>query len=131
MKRIDKIIFNNNNIFQLENNWSDYISPKVMKIVGGKELTLNISVDTHKQQQLVNVIQTCIEELLGNYQPPSQSEVQKHASRFEKVKVNDKVYRINYRQSENGRMIFALYSLILLIQEAIQLDSNIQITLLS
>lgn len=104
-----------------------YLSPILSEFFTQSNLTVDrpkIILDPDLLVNLENVLTTSLKSLLDqNYQEPSINDVQKHPSRFEKIVLEGKVYRVNYRMSESGWMAYAIYSYINLINQA-KLDKD-------
>jgi hypothetical protein len=79
-------------------------------------------------KDLQNSVLNALEDILNNgYSEPSQSDIQKNPTRYEKFRFNERLYRVNYRLSESGRLAYYLYSFDTLIQEAALNNGEIRI----
>ncbi|MFY1047329.1 hypothetical protein [Chryseobacterium sp. GP-SGM7] len=69
--------------------------------------------------KLRNTILNCLTTLVENLHiEPSIKEIQKNPTRFEKIVLNKKVYKVNYRMSEVDRSCYVLYCLLLSLENA-------------
>lgn len=103
---LQNIIFANVMIFLLKNNL--YSDDEIdVKITG--QLIIEL------KQELNSLLNHLIQEL---YSDPDEKQIAKNSSRFEKVKINEKVYKLNYRMSLGDRIIFSVHSLLQFIERA-------------
>ncbi|ALR31280.1 hypothetical protein ATE47_12435 [Chryseobacterium sp. IHB B 17019] len=65
--------------------------------------------------------------LIAWYEEPSQRELQKYSSRYEKIRLNDKDYKINYRMSEIGRLVYVIFCLLQILNDTYHKNSILSI----
>jgi len=103
--------------FEFNNFESLFIFPVFIK--------LNLSEDGEfilSQNQLIQLASFLSREIddlfLYRYVQPSDKEIQKKASRFEKINHNGIMKKVNYRTDEIGRLLYSLSSFLNSIQAA-------------
>lgn len=75
-----------------------------------------------------DVISEALSDLLNmNYSEPSAKALQKYPTRYEKIYLDNKVFRVNYRMSINGKLAYALFCLMKFIEEAEVQSVDLQI----
>ncbi|MXS71923.1 hypothetical protein GSF70_11920 [Flavobacteriaceae bacterium W22] len=66
-----------------------------------------------KIKNLYDVLEKYLKKILVEwYQEPSEKEFQKHSTRYEKIVLNKKTYKINYRMSEIGKLAYLIYRIL-------------------
>ncbi len=63
----------------------------------------------------------------AGYVEPASKEVQKWPTRFERIFFENKVYKVDYRRSEFGHVVFTIYALIDALKNAVENDENVSI----
>ncbi len=116
--------------FLLEPPWALYIETYLIDFLNKNRLDGEtiITIDRHVLPAFYDVISEALSDLLNmNYSEPSEKALQKYLTRYEKIYLNNKVFRVNYRMSINGRMAFALFCLMKFIENAEMQSVDIQI----
>ncbi|QQV03163.1 MULTISPECIES: hypothetical protein [Chryseobacterium] len=66
-----------------------------------------------KIKDLYDVLEKYLKKILVEWhQEPSEKEFQKHSTRYEKIVLNKKTYRVNYRMSEIGKLAYLIYRIL-------------------
>lgn len=59
--------------------------------------------------KLIEVIRSSLQVLLeSGYEEPTLAELQKHSTRYEKILLDNIVYKVNYRMSEFGHSVYLI-----------------------
>ena len=116
--------------FIIEQLWSSYIISSINeflhKIHVPYDKTEHILVKKEKVMDLENALLDSLRKLLlSDYMEPTSKELQKYSTRFEKILIDGKTFRVNYRMNEKGRAIYAIYQLIKFVQDAQQNKKDI------
>lgn len=117
MKKI--ILKNKNSEIIVDSNLSYYLfSHFLMFFIEDENKLKNYTLSKDKIKDLYNILENYLNEILEKwYKEPSEKEFQKHSTRYEKVNLNTTTYKINYRMSEIGRLVFLLDKLLKMIDE--------------
>ncbi|MFC5872425.1 hypothetical protein SAMN05443633_104271 [Chryseobacterium arachidis] len=68
---------------------------------------------------LYNILEKYALEILKIwYKEPNEKELQKYSTRYERIKLKSKIYKVNYRMSEIGRLIFVICNILKMLDEA-------------
>lgn len=78
-----------------------------------------VIVTNEHLSEFQEVLNTALCDLLRSYYvEPSMKELQKNPARFKTLLVNGRKFKVNYRMSIHGRMAYAIYTFIALVNEA-------------
>lgn len=107
----------------MEENWSSYIAPYMQsslnQYIENMATPGAVRIDHAALNDLYNSIASALKHLLNaEYVEPSPKDIQRNATRFEKISLEGRVYMVNYRMSQDGRMAYALYCLLNFIRNA-------------
>jgi hypothetical protein len=90
------------------------------------EMTNEYVITNNLLEELEKSISTSLLDILNvSYIEPPTSEYKKYPTRFEKILLDGKIYKVNYRMSINGRLAYAIYCMINFIAEAKSKNLNI------
>lgn len=120
MKQITGI-YSNQKEFQLEPIWASYIYSYVFIFIKKNKITDsdNVTINSHLLSDFRETISKSLSDLLDvSYLEPSINELQKYPTRFEKIYLQGKIFKVNYRMSVSGRLAYALFCLIQFIENA-------------
>jgi len=116
--------------FLLEPPWALYIESYIIDFLNKNKIDdkATITIDRHVLPAFYDMISEALSDLLSmNYSEPSAKELQKYPTRYEKIYLNNKIFRVNYRMSINGRLAYALSCLMKFIEHAEVQSFDIQI----
>lgn len=106
----------------IDQQWSNYLNSYIYLFTLHKQFFPNdnneILVKQSEIEDLKVFISKSMSDLLSYYVPPNEKELQKHPSRFEKIIFEDKVYKVNYRMSISGRLIFLINQILIFIDSS-------------
>jgi len=125
-----EIIFKNNNSeIIIDSNMSYYVFPKFfMYFLEDDNMSKNYILSRDRIQDINDILENYLNEILRKwYKEPNEKELQKHSTRFEKIKFNTKIYKVNYRMSEVGRLVFLIYNLLKMLNDSYINDENLDI----
>ena len=125
-----EIIFKNNNSeIMVDSNLSYYLFPKLfMYFLEDDSISKDYILSENKIKDLNNILEDYLNEILKKwYKEPSEKELQKHSTRYERIKLNTKTYKVNYRMSEIGRLVFLVYNLLKMFDESYINRENLSI----
>lgn len=116
--------------FLLEPPWALYIESYLIDFLNKNRIDdkATITIDRHVLRAFYDVISEALSDLLNmNYSEPSAKALQKYPTRYEKIYLNNKVFRVDYRISINGRLAYVLSCLMKFIEDAKMQSFDIQI----
>lgn len=118
MKEI--ILKSNDSEIIIDSNLSYYLfSYFFVYRLGDAQLSKELIVSEDRIKDLYNILENYLDQILEKwYEEPSEKELQKYSSRYEKIKLKTKIYKINYRMSEIGRLIFLIYNLLKMLDKS-------------
>ncbi|WP_172277004.1 hypothetical protein [Chryseobacterium sp. LAM-KRS1] len=125
-----EIIFKNNDSEVLiDSNLSYYLFSKFfMYFLEDDSISKKYIISENKIQDLNNILENYLNEILRKwYKEPDEKELQKYSTRFEKIKFNTKIYKVNYRMSEIGRLVFLVYNLLKMLNDSYINRENLSI----
>jgi len=128
MKEI--IIKNNDSEILIDCNLSYYLfSYFFIPILENKGIEENLFLENKdKIKNLYNVLEKYLKNILIEwYQEPSEKELQKHSTRYEKIKLDNKIYKINYRMFEIGRLVYLIYCILQMLNSSFTKGESINI----
>jgi hypothetical protein len=128
MKEI--IIKNNDSEILIDCNLSYYLfSYFFIPILENKGIEENLFLENKdKIKNLYNVLEKYLKKILIEwYQEPSEKELQKHSTRYEKIKLDNKIYKINYRMFEIGRLVYLIYCILQMLNSSFTKGESINI----
>jgi hypothetical protein len=132
MKEI--IIKNSNSEILIDCNLSYYLlSYFFIPLLENKDMVKeNLFLENKdKIKDLYNVLEKYLKKILNEwYQEPSEKELQKHSTRYEKIKVDNKIYKINYRMFEIGRLIYLIYCILQMLDSSYAKGDSINIRII-
>ena len=120
MKKIVKI--KGSKEFLVEEMWSLYLFSYIFIFLNKNNLYDDEATEVTIDSKLLSEFKRSVLDSLNNileacYKEPSINDLQKHSSRFERLKLGDRIFKVNYRMSITGRLSFAIYSLISFIEQ--------------
>ncbi len=95
-------------------NTIDFISKK--QLVAEDELLS--SLKKYMTFLMVDLLTDC-------YIEPTRKQLSKNPSRYEKIEFNEKLYRVDYRLSTAGRVIYSVYKFIGVLDEAYDANEKV------
>lgn len=105
-----------------------YLFLFIMKNGLNSDDSLNIFVCNEFVLDLEGVVSSALRDLLQcYYDEPSLKEQQKYPTRFQRILLDGKKYKVNYRMSENGRLAYTINCIINFIDDARLKDIEIMI----
>lgn len=128
MKEI--IIKNNDSEILIDCNLSYYLfSYFFIPILENKGIEENLFLENKdKIKNLYNLLEKYLKKILIEwYQEPSEKELQKHSTRYEKIKLDNKIYKINYRMFEIGRLVYLIYCILQMLNSSFTKGESINI----
>lgn len=132
MKEI--IIKNNNSEILIDCNLSYYLFSYFFVTVLENTDTIkeNLFLDNKdKIKDLYDVLENYLKKILIEwYQEPSEKELQKHSTRYEKIKLDNKIYKINYRMFEIGRLVYLIYCILQMLNSSCTKGESINIRII-
>lgn len=132
MKEI--IIKNNDSEILIDCNLSYYLfSYFFIPILENKGIEENLFLENKdKIKNLYNVLEKYLKKILIEwYQEPSEKELQKHSTRYEKIKLDNKIYKINYRMFEIGRLVYLIYCILQMLNNSFTKGESINIKIVN
>lgn len=120
MKRILKLQSGEKE-FLIEEIWSSYMYSYVYLFINKYNIPIEhriIKIEYKMLNQFVFQITNSLRDLLNAvYVEPSNKEIQRHSTRFEKFIFEGNKYKVNYRMNESGRLMYAMYNILIYIIE--------------
>ncbi|MCX8526464.1 hypothetical protein OF897_21355 [Chryseobacterium formosus] len=132
MKEI--IIKNSNSEILIDDNLSYYLFPYFFvpllenKDIINENLFLN---NKDKIKDLYDDLEKYLKKILIEwYQEPSEKELQKYSTRYERIKFDNKIYKINYRMFEIGRLVYLIYCILQILDNSYTKGESINIRII-
>jgi hypothetical protein len=127
MKEI--ILKNNSSEIIVDSNLSYYLfSYFLVYVLENDSISKEHIIAENKIKDLHKILENYLNEILrGWYKEPSEKELQKYSTRYERIKLNTKIYKVNYRMSEIGRLIFLMHNLLKMLDESYINRENVNI----
>ncbi|KQT28489.1 hypothetical protein ASG22_20010 [Chryseobacterium sp. Leaf405] len=117
MKEI--ILKNNSSEILVDSNLSYYLFSCFFIYLLDDNKTLKDVIVSEEIKDLHNNLENYLSEILRKwYEEPSEKELQKYSTRYEKIRLNTKIYKVNYRMSEVGRFVFLLDKIIKMLNDS-------------
>ncbi|MFC3157926.1 hypothetical protein [Chryseobacterium arachidis] len=114
------IIKSNNSEITVDSNLSYYLFSYFFIAVAGNDcISKGRIITENKIMDLYNILEKYALEILKIwYKEPNEKELQKYSTRYERIKLKSKIYKVNYRMSEIGRLIFVICNILKMLDEA-------------
>lgn len=127
MKEI--ILKSNDSEIIIDSNISYYLFSKFfMFFLEEDNISENYIISQNQISDLRKELEIYLTEILKKwYKEPNEKYLQKHPSRYEKIGLNMKIYKVNYRMSEIGRLIFIIYNLLKMFDNCCINNENLNI----
>ncbi|UHO39757.1 hypothetical protein H5J24_06775 [Chryseobacterium capnotolerans] len=127
MKEI--ILKNDNSEVKIDSNLTYYLfSFFFLEFLDKTQERKMLIISNDEINNLYNLLEAYLIKILNKwYKEPTEKELQKYSSRYEKIKLNTKVYKIDYRSSEIGRLIFLIFNVLKLLKESNLNDGKLSI----
>lgn len=114
--------------------WSSYFFANILRFLVKHGLfdqdKTELKIAGDLREKLAVELDDALRQLLEvSYTEPSPKELQKYSSRFERIEMDAKIYKINYRMSAIGRLAVALYSISNLVKGAVSKGEDVHIEL--
>lgn len=126
-----EIIFKNNNSkIIIDSNLSYYLFSKlfIYFLQNDNNVSKKYIISENEIQDIKNILENYLNEILKKwYKKPNEKEVQKYSTRFEKIEFNNNTYKINYRMSEVGRLVFVVYNILKMLDDSYINHENLNI----
>ncbi|GEM_PF-2026808 len=126
-----EIIFKNNNSeIVIDSYLSYYLFSKLFMyfLQNDNNILKNQIISENGIQEIKNILENYLNEILEKwYKKPNEKEVQKYSTRFEKIEFNNNTYKINYRMSEVGRLVFVVYNILKMLDDSYINHENLNI----
>ncbi|MPS66513.1 MAG: hypothetical protein DI622_09890 [Chryseobacterium sp.] len=116
-----EIILKNNNLeIIVDSNLSYYLFSKLfIFFLEDDNLSGNYVLSENRINNLKDILEEYLIEILKKwYKEPTEKEIQKHSTRYERIKLSSTIYKVNYRMSEVGRLVFLIYNILKMLEES-------------
>lgn len=101
---------------ELRDVWLEYLEPYLLDFSEHYKVeytSYGLSVPFDEKGHLLHYIETALIDLLAvSYVAPTQEQASKYSSRYEKITVQGKVYKVDYRSDKTGIIAYGLWTII-------------------
>jgi len=101
---------------ELRDVWLEYLKPYLLDFSGHHKVeytSCGLSVPFDEKEPLLHYLETALIDLLAvSYVAPTHEQASKYSSRYEKITVQGKVYKVNYRSDKTGIIAYGLWTII-------------------